>query len=208
MASSYTNIGLEKPATGEQAGTWGDTTNTNFDIVDRLGGVGNISLSGTTHTLTASDGTASEAQFNFLNLTGSPSGTNTITISPNTLKKFFIVNNGSGQTATFTQGSGANVSVSNGTSKIIFCDGAGSGAAVTDVSNVLSVPTDLVNDTTPQLGGTLDTNSQAIQFGSSKWTIELSGNNLLFKYNGTAKIKFADDGEIVTVDDVTAFGSI
>tara|TARA_Y100001938_G_scaffold7064_1_gene8736 strand:+ start:310 stop:936 length:627 start_codon:yes stop_codon:yes gene_type:complete len=208
MASSYTNIGLEKPATGEQAGTWGDTTNTNFDIVDRLGGVGNISLSGTTHTLTASDGTASEAQFNFLNLTGSPSGTNTITISPNTLKKFFIVNNGSGQTATFTQGSGADVSVSNGTSKIIFCDGAGSGAAVTDVSNVLSVPTDLVNDTTPQLGGTLDTNSQAIQFGSSKWTIELSGNNLLFKYNGTAKIKFADDGEIVTVDDVTAFGSI
>ena len=208
MASSYTNIGLEKPATGEQAGTWGDTTNTNFDIVDRLGGVGNISLSGTTHTLTASDGTASEAQFNFLNLTGSPSGTNTITISPNTLKKFFIVNNGSGQTATFTQGSGANVSVSNGTSKIIFCDGAGSGAAVTDVSNVLSVPTDLVNDTSPQLGGTLDTNSQAIQFGSSKWTIELSGNNLLFKYNGTAKIKFADDGEIVTVDDVTAFGSI
>lgn len=208
MASSYTNIGLEKPATGEQAGTWGDTTNTNFDIVDRLGGVGNISLSGTTHTLTASDGTASEAQFNFLNLTGSPSGTNTITISPNTLKKFFIVNNGSGQTATFTQGSGADVSVSNGTSKIIFCDGAGGGAAVTDVSNVLSVPTDLVNDTSPQLGGTLDTNSQAIQFGSSKWTIELSGNNLLFKYNGTAKIKFADDGEIVTVDDVTAFGSI
>jgi len=66
----------------------------------------------------------------------------------------------------------------------------------------------IVTDTTPQLGGTLDTNGQAIQFGSSKWTIELSGNNLLFKYNGTAKIKFADDGEIVTVDDVTAFGAI
>lgn len=66
----------------------------------------------------------------------------------------------------------------------------------------------IVTDTSPQLGGTLDTNGQAIQFGSSKWTIELSGNNLLFKYNGTAKIKFADDGEIVTVDDVTAFGAI
>ena len=69
-------------------------------------------------------------------------------------------------------------------------------------------PSDLVNDTSPQLGGTLDTNNQAIQFGTSKWTIELDGNNLLFKYNGTAKIKFADDGEIVTVDDVTAFGTI
>ena len=71
-----------------------------------------------------------------------------------------------------------------------------------------NINTDLVNDTSPQLGGTLDTNGQAIQFGSSKWTIELSGNNLLFKYNGTAKIKFAEDGEIVTVDDVTAFGTI
>ena len=71
-----------------------------------------------------------------------------------------------------------------------------------------TISSDLVSDPSPQLGGTLDTNGQAIQFGSSKWTIELSGDNLLFKYNGTAKIKFASDGEIVTVDDVTAFGSI
>ena len=85
-----------------------------------------------------------------------------------------------------------------------YVDGVTS-AIQTQIDNI---NTDLVNDTSPQLGGTLDTNSQAIQFGSSKWTIELSGNNLLFKYNGTAKIKFAEDGEIVTVDDVTAFGTI
>ena len=71
-----------------------------------------------------------------------------------------------------------------------------------------TISSDLVSDQTPQLGGTLDTNGQAIQFGSSKWTIELSGDNLLFKYNGTAKIKFASDGEIVSVDDVTGFGTI
>ena len=71
-----------------------------------------------------------------------------------------------------------------------------------------TISSDLVSDTSPQLGGTLDTNGQAIQFGSSKWTIELSGDNLLFKYNGTAKIKFASDGEIVSVDDVTGFGTI
>ena len=75
-------------------------------------------------------------------------------------------------------------------------------------ANLTGISTDLVGDTSPQLGGTLDTNGQAIQFGASKWTIELSGNNLVFKFNGTAKIKFADDGEIVTVDDVTAFGTI
>ena len=57
MASSYTaNIGIEKPGSGEQAGTWGTTTNTNFDIIDRaINGVGAITLSGTTHTLTTSD---------------------------------------------------------------------------------------------------------------------------------------------------------
>ena len=90
------------------------------------------------------------------------------------------------------------------TTELNYVDGVTS-AIQTQIDNI---NTDLVNDTSPQLGGTLDTNGQAIQFGSSKWTIELSGNNLLFKYNGTAKIKFAEDGEIVTVDDVTAFGTI
>ena len=50
MASTYTaNSGIEKPGSGEQSGTWGTTTNTNFDIIDRvLNGVGSITLSGTT----------------------------------------------------------------------------------------------------------------------------------------------------------------
>ena len=85
MASSYTsNNGLEKIGTGEQAGTWGETTNTNFDIIDRaINGVGAITLSGTTHTLTTTDCTSSDGHFKVLVLGGSPSGTNTVTISPN-----------------------------------------------------------------------------------------------------------------------------
>ena len=36
MASTYTsNVGIEKPGSGEQAGTWGTTTNSNFDIIDQ-----------------------------------------------------------------------------------------------------------------------------------------------------------------------------
>ena len=58
MASTYTaNGGIELIATGEQSGTWGTTTNTNLQIIDRLtNGVGAIALSGTTHTLTTTDG--------------------------------------------------------------------------------------------------------------------------------------------------------
>ena len=84
MASTYNGSGIEKIGTGEQSGTWGNTTNTNLDIVDRIvNGVGAITLSGTTHTLTTTDGTLSDGMFKVLVLGGSPSGTNTITISPN-----------------------------------------------------------------------------------------------------------------------------
>ncbi len=141
MTSSYTsNTGIAKPATGDQSGTWGDTVNVNMDIIDRvLNGVGAISLSGTTHTLTTSDGALSDGMYRVLVLGGSPSGTNTITVSPNDQDKVFFVKNDSGQSAVFTQGSGANVTIANGDTKIIYCDGAGSGAAVVDFTNDLSM---------------------------------------------------------------------
>jgi len=136
MPSTFTdNGGIEKIGLGEQAGTWGTTTNANFDIVDRLiNGVGTITLSGTTHTLTTSDGSLSDGMFKVLVLAGSPSGTNTITISPNNADKLYFVKNGTSQTATFTQGSGGNVSITAGKGAIIFADGAGSTAAVTDLT--------------------------------------------------------------------------
>ena len=150
MPSTYTaNAGIELPANGEQSATWGNTVNDNMTIIDRLtNGVGAITLSGTTHTLTTSDGSASDGHYNVLVLGGSPSGTNTVTISPNDAEHIYIVKNGSGQTATFTQGSGANVSVLNGTIKIIFCDGAGSGAVVTDVTGSLDLGSLIIGGTT------------------------------------------------------------
>ena len=141
MTSTYTsNLGIEKPATGDQSGTWGDTTNTNFDIVDRaIAGVGSITLSGTSHTLTTTDGSLTDGMFRVLVLAGSPTGTNTITISPNDQDKFYLVQNGSGQSAVFSQGTGANVTIPNGGADIIFADGAGSGAAVSSIfANSLS----------------------------------------------------------------------
>mgnify|MGYP003665420566 CR=1 FL=1 len=156
MPSTYTaNAGIELPANGEQSATWGNTVNDNMNIIDRLtNGVGAITLSGTTHTLTTSDGAASDGHYNVLVLGGSPSGTNTVTISPNDAQHVYIVKNGSGQTATFTQGSGANVSVLNGTTKIIYCDGAGSGAVVTDVTGSLDLGSLII-------GGTAVTSSAA-----------------------------------------------
>ena len=153
MGSTYTdNGGIEKIGLGEQAGAWGTTTNNNFDIIDRLiNGVTSISLSGTTHTLTTSDGSLSEGMFKVLVLGGSPSGTNTITIEPNNADKLYFVKNASGQSVTFTQGSGANVTILNGFGAIIFADGAGSGAAVTDLTALFVVSNAIDN---VAIGGT------------------------------------------------------
>ena len=176
MPSTYTsNGGIEKIGLGEKAGAWGTTTNNNFDIIDRLtNGVGAITLSGTTHTLTTSDGSLSDGMFKVLVLGGSPSGTNTITISPNDADKLYFVQNGTSQTATFTQGSGANVSILAGEAAIIFADGAGSGAAVTDLSALFPLKSGVAASFTtitagtsilPDTPGGADIGSASAEFG-------------------------------------------
>lgn len=84
-------------------------------------------------------------------------------------------------------------------------DGAGNlSFATVDLTAI-----NIVDDTTPQLGGDLDTNGNAIAFGTSKWTIELDtgDNDLLFKYNGTTVFKLASNGAVTSADDITAFGT-
>ena len=74
-------------------------------------------------------------------------------------------------------------------------------------SSVSGLNTDLVNDTTPQLSGTLDTNGQAIAFGS--WTISIDGsNNLSFAYGGDVKLRITAAGALDVEDDITAFSGI
>ena len=166
MPSSYTvNLGVEKIGSGEQAGTWGTTTNLNFDIFDRaINGVGAISLSGTTHTLTTTDGALSPGGNKVLVLGGSPSGANTITIDPNDQDKMYFVHNNSGQDVTFIQGTGGTVGngravlIPNGSKGLIFADGAGAGAAVTDLLDGFSFGGTKVTSTATELnlmdGGT------------------------------------------------------
>jgi hypothetical protein len=300
MPSTYTtNSGIELPANGEQSATWGTTVNDNMNIIDRLtNGVGSISLSGTTHTLTTSNGTLSDGQYSVLVLGGSPSGTNTVTVSPNDGQHIYIVKNGSGQTATFTQGSGANVSVLGGTTKIIYCDGAGSGAAVVDITGSLDLGSlilggiavtataaelnimagvtataaelnimdgvtattaelnvlDGVTATTAELnimdGVTADATelnildgvtattaelnyvdgvTSAIQTqidtkapstaptfvspltvtgGTESWTVTASGTNLTFAYGGTNVLRVDSSGNLTSLGNVTAYGTI
>lgn len=137
MPSSYTtNLGIELPADGEQDGIWGDVVNDNMNILDRaINGSLSLSLSGTTSTLTTSDGILSNGQYKALILGGSPSGTHTITISPNDAQKIYFVYNTTAQSVVFTQGSGGNVTIAAGDSGVIYSNGGGGGAAVVNLTD-------------------------------------------------------------------------
>ena len=133
MASTYTsNTGIEKIGSGEQAGTWGTTTNTNFDIIDdALNGVLTLTISGNT-TLTTDDGSVSNGHHKVLLLSGSPSSAFNLTITPNDQQKWYFIKNSTGQTATVLQGggSGTTVSMPASTVAIVYADGTGSNANV------------------------------------------------------------------------------
>ena len=157
MASTFTtNFGFEAVATGDQAGTWGTTTNFNLDILDRIASYKAVTLSdASTATLTvreASPGEATEnlqdGMFRVIKFTGALSQLCTITIAPNTTKAWFIFENATTDAGSsgpysivFSQGSGADVTLQNGKNVIVYCDGAGSGAVVANALSDIQVTT-------------------------------------------------------------------
>ena len=158
MASTYTTgFGIEKIGSGEQDGTWGTTTNHNLDIIDRIASYKAVAITTNADTATltvreASPGSGTEnlqdGMYRVIKFTGALDSNCTITIAPNTAPAWFIIENattdsGSGgpYSLVLSQGSGANVTVQNGKNAIIYCDGAGSGAAVVDALADLQIGT-------------------------------------------------------------------
>ena len=96
MASTYTPLGVELQATGENAGTWGTKTNTNLQIIEQIsGGFTQQSIAGgaQTTTLSVSDGsTGAVLSHRMIEFTGSISGNQIVTI-PNDVQTFYFLRN-------------------------------------------------------------------------------------------------------------------
>ena len=96
MASTYTPLGVELMATGENAGTWGTKTNTNLNIVEQIAGgytTQAVTDSGTPTALAVSDGsTGATLSHRVIELTGSISGARVVTI-PLDVQTFYIIKN-------------------------------------------------------------------------------------------------------------------
>lgn len=110
-----------------------------LDIDRAINGQLTLVLTGTSSTLTTSDGVFTDNQHKMLVLSGTPSGTHTITISPNTVQKIYFVQNNTAQSVIFTQGSGGNVTILENDSAIIYCDGAAATARVRNLTANLSL---------------------------------------------------------------------
>ena len=126
MASTYTALGVELMATGENAGTWGTKTNTNLNIIEQISGGFTqqaVSDSGDTD-LTVSDGsTGATLAHRMIEFTGTLSAGRNVTIPIDVQTFYFLKNSTSGsQVVTFkyVSGSGSSVAVANGATVIVF----------------------------------------------------------------------------------------
>jgi len=194
MASTFTPLGIEKMATGENAGTWGTKTNTNLDIIEQIaGGFTQQSIAGGAQTtaLSVSDGsTGAVLAHRMIEFTGSITGNQIVTI-PNDVQNFYILKNSTSGAYTvqfkYATGSGDSFtfSATTKTTKIIFA----SGNPDTTNPKMIEIQTggDLVDDTSPQLGGDLDTNSFNIAFDDAHGINDENGNEqIIFQTTSSA----------------------
>ena len=204
MASTFTPLGVELQQTGENAGTWGTKTNTNLSLISQLvSGYNAQSIAGGSQTtaLTIVDGnTTGTAQHRMIEFTGTISGNQIVTI-PLDVETFYILKNttSGSHTVQFKYASGSGDSVTFAASdkgtKIVF-------ASANDGTNpdIIEIPlgiSNVVDDTTPQLGGDLDMNGQDI-VTTSNANIDLNPNgsgvvNLVGNATRAATLRFNED---------------
>jgi hypothetical protein len=179
MASTFTDLGLELMATGENAGQWGNKTNANLSLVEQLTGGYNsqaVTDSGTPTALSIAEGALTgTAQHRVIELTGTISGARVVTF-PLLTENFYIIKNSTSGAYTVqlkaVSGSGATVtfSATDKTTKIIYLDGVATNTGVFDtglgVGDVTLTGTQTLTNktlTAPKIGTSiLDTNGNEL----------------------------------------------
>ena len=124
MASTYVNdLRLNELATGDGAGTWGTTTNTNLELIGEAFSYGTeaITTNADTHATTIADGATDPGRSMYLKYTGTLDSACTITIGPNTVSKMWFIENATSgsQNIIISQGSGANITIPPGDVKVV-----------------------------------------------------------------------------------------
>jgi len=181
MANSD-SLKLTVQATGANSGTWGQITNTNLLILEQaIGGYDAVGITSGA-TLTFSNGVLSNGKNQVLKLTGTITGNVNVTI-PDSIEKTYIVDNATtgAHTVTFKTSSGTGVTwgSTDKSTKVVYSDGTN----VVDTGLISNI----IEDTSPELGADLDTNSFNIKFDDAHGIIDDSDNEqLLFQKTASA----------------------
>ena len=173
MASTFSPLGVELQATGENAGTWGTKTNTNLEIVEQISGgftTQAVSDSGDT-TLSVSDGsTGATLAHRIIEFTGSLSGSRNVTI-PIDVQQFYVLKNSTSGSQNvvfkYVTGSGDSVTVTPGAVKLVYATANdGTNPDIDDCGFITASSTDTLTNktlTSPKIGTSiLDTNGNEV----------------------------------------------
>jgi hypothetical protein len=142
MPSSYsTDLKLELMVTGEASNTWGDKTNSNWNLIQQaVAGYQSLALTSTTTTLAMTNATISNARNMVLELTGTLSGNSTVNL-PDGIEKFYVLKDSvthSGYTLTFKTTSGSGFTTENGKAYLAYSDGTNmNGVSLTNLGGTI-----------------------------------------------------------------------
>ena len=198
MASTFTDLGIEIMATGENAGTWGDKTNTNLTIVNTAvaGYVEQAVTNGGTLALTITDGAATATLQNaVIKLTGTITGNSIVTV-PDSIEKTFIVTNGTSGAYTVqfktVSGTGVTFSTTDKGTKFVYTDGTNINEISSSASETLTSAGNFTVDATTDIildagGGDVFFKDDGTTFGSATNT----SGNLIIKSGTTTALTFS-----------------
>ena len=174
---SYTNINsIKKITTGDEAGTWGDSTNINLEILDVASrGFEQLTINDADQTLTLSNQPTGieNGHYHAIEFQGSISQERTITLEQDDHKLVYMVLNNAGNTLRFKQGNGTGggnanegtVTIANGKAGIILANGAGStNAKIVDLTASVDVSTATALATARNFSITGDVTASAVSF--------------------------------------------
>ena len=157
MVAYTSNLGLTKPANGDNNNAWDVPVNLNYDLIDfALSGATAISTTGGTTTLTSTQGASNQARSAIISVAGVLVSNATIN-APATATKIYLVKNGTtgNYTVTFGVTGGVGVLIPQGTWAIVYCDG-------TNANRVARTPGELWGGTA---GGTANALTASTGYG-------------------------------------------
>lgn len=207
MASTYSDLKIELIGTGEQAGTWGVTTNTNLGtaLQEAITGSADVAFSSGDVTLTLTNSNAAQVGRNLrLNLTGTSGGARELILgSGMQVEKFYLINNGLADTVTVKNTTGTGIAVPAGKSTFVFNDGTN---VVDAINFITGITTGTINATT------FDTNVAAAGVTLAGTTLAADGTDtnisLTMTPKGTGELVTASFMSGVFSDRVVALGNL